>query len=114
MNKAGIEVTSAVVVEVFNVVKDVRLSLPKLGPEDIGRIWDGIKNGAALAKTDWKVLVAEAKDYSDEERKELAGLVEFKLQEQGIESPNGAAITQHSLELLSVGIALAGDFTPKV
>ena len=109
----GTETLGNIIVEVANIVKDVKLSLPKLGMEDLGRAWDAVKQGTALAHTDWRELIAEAKDLTDDERKSLAALVELKLQEMGWDTPNGAAITEHSLALMSAGILLAEDFTPK-
>jgi len=112
--KYGIEVLGNGIIEVANIAKDVKLSLPHIGMEDLGRAWDAAKQGSALAKTDWRELIAEAKDLDENERQSLAALVELKLQEMGWDTPNGAAITEHVLALMSDAILLAGDFTPKV
>ena len=109
----GTETLGNVIVEVANIVSDVVKSLPHIGMEDLGRGWDAIKQGSALAHTNWRELIAEAKDLDLNERQSLAALVELKLQDLGWDSPNGAAITEHVLALMSDGILLAGDFTPK-
>ena len=60
--KLGIEVLSDVVVETFNVVHDVRDSLPKIDVGDLPRLFDALKNGKALLFTNWKQAVAEGRD----------------------------------------------------
>ena len=112
--KYGIEVLGSIIVEVANIVKDVKLSLPKFDMGDIGRIWDGIKESAALAKTDWREAIAEVKDLDPDERQSLDALVELKLQEMGWDTPEGAGITDDALTIMSASIRLAGRFTPKV
>ena len=104
--KYGIEVISAVIVEVLNVVRDVRDSLPKFGIEDLGRLWDAIKNGKGLMATDWKAVVAEARDLDPTETAQLGNLVGDQLRAQDINVENVDLLVADVLNVLDAILAL--------
>jgi len=98
--KVGIETLSAFIAAVLNILHDVRDSLPKFGLEDLGRLWDAIKQAQVLFGIDWKDAVAEARDLTIEETRTLGELVEYKLNEQGIEVENIGLVVARLLEAL--------------
>ena len=104
--KYGIEVISAVIVEVLNIVHDVRDSLPKFGLEDLPRLWDIVKNGKGLLATDWKIVVAEARELDPTETSQLGNLVGDKLREQGINVETVDLLVGDVLNIMAAVMAL--------
>ncbi len=107
MPKLGVEVLSNFVVEALNVVHDIRDSLPKIGLEDLSRLWDLIKNGRGLIATDWRQAIAEIRDLVPDEMATLGELVEYKLDEQGIVVANIGLAIQKALTIVEASIDLA-------
>lgn len=111
-DKLGIGTLSDVIVEAFNIVHDVRDSLPKIGLEDLGRFWSIIKNGKGLAMTNWNDVLAEARDLNEAENKMLGELVDAKLVEQDIVVEDIDLLVAAILDVLE-GILAVVELLPK-
>jgi len=112
MAKLGIESLSAMIVAVLNIVRDVRESLPKFGLEDIGRLWDAIRNSKVLFNN-WREAVNEARDLDQVETAALGVLVETKLLAQGIVVDNVDLIVEKVLNLMDTILELIALFPNK-
>lgn len=99
-DKLGIQTIAEVVVEGLDIVHNVRDSLPKIGWDDVGRIYAILKGGKALLVTDWRQAIAEARDLEPAENQMLGEIVDAKLREQEIVVQNITALIERSLTAL--------------
>jgi hypothetical protein len=91
MKKAGIEALSTLIVACMKIVQAVRAIFPKLDLGDIGHVIDIVRNIiTAIGKL--KESAIEVQDLEPDEMKTLAELVEYELEQQGIEPPENIGL----------------------